>query len=578
MYSKYLKVFSLYFIVLCINSPVDIFGAEISPKLKQEISQGNVKVAIDSCAEALYNSEDQSETAKLNVIMSMLLLLDLNPHATDRLSTIQSFMMNKNHDESNAKTILGYLSKQFSGNKLIAQMKTADNNWQATALVARYIRILNELGVKPKLLNQCIVNYMAISDKLQPGDWGNIWKKRVILWHNSLQNSENNTSGLEPLIAKAKEDMLSGPIKEQLTEINTIINDLLLTKKLSATKNANRALIALGAARKSSENLSYAMLLDYLGGGKVTTQELFKTTMNHNDFLLITAVAFFVKKLSDAKPGELSKSELITYLNNYTKNSNNSQQELVLKWRPTVEKWKRWCEADFPYSSSLKPLLATHSKAMLAKNRDQAVQKEALAVYSKLSRMTSLNRVSINDYKKMRVIFKNRPHPASMEFTSSAMKGYVASLPVDVQNGEWYRIRYMHSFKKNMIDNLNFSQYRGAIKIKSRSVNGTVLKADTNAITIKSSYGTKKYKWEDIQPEQYIKFSLDYIKNNKGTKVHGKENIFSTGEADMDKAKAYRMLAIFCDWYGKYPEALNYGKKSDSYPSSKNAACKLLLQ
>ena len=580
MYNKYVKLFLLSLIAWCVSTPVVTFGETISPNIQREIEQGNIKEAIDSCAETLYTSDNESENAKLNVIISMLLLLDQNPNATDRLNAIQNFMLDKSDpDEKNARTLLGYLGKQISGNKLIEQMRQADPNWQATALVARYIRILKELGVKPKLLNQCIIKYMEISDKLQPEDWGNIWKKRMIFWHNSLQNKDENMSGLEPLIAKAKEDALNGPLKEQLAEINKIIIELLQNKKITATKDAKRALVILGPPKRDPANIPYAKLLDYLGGAQITPKELFQSTIQHPDFFLLTTIAVVVKKMSDAKPGDISKSELITYLDNYDKNINNTQQELVLKWQPLVKKWEKWCSADFPYSPSLKPLTAAHSRAIAVKNKEKLARQAALAVYSKLKMSQSLNRVSMNDYKKMRVLFSNRPHPASMEFTNTSMKDYVSSLPLELQQGEWSRIRYMNVFKKNMIDNLNFSQYHGSIRLKSRSITGKVLKADNNFITIKSSYGTKKYKWGDIKPDQYITFTENYIKNNIGGKVRGKDNMFSSMEATGKVlAKEYRMLAIFCDWYGKYPEALKFGKKADTYPSSRGATCKLLLQ
>lgn len=579
MYKTSIKLFLLSLIASCIAIPATIYGAVLPPHLSQEISHGDIKSAIESCSKILYTTGDKSEVAKVNAIMSILLLLDMNPAAQTRLTILPAFMLdNQNPDEKSAKVVINYLGKQFSGTKLLEQMKSADPNWQATALAARYIRILNELGVKPKLLNQCILQYMKISDQLQPNDWGNIWKKRMVLWHNSLQKKDSNISELEPLIAKAKKEALNGPLREQLSKINTILTYLLQKNKPLAVKTAKKALYTLGTAKNSTENAPYAALLNYLAGSSITPKELFKSTIQHPEFFLMTTIAVPVKKMSDAHPGNISKTELTTYLDNYTKNIGNTEQELVLKWEPLVKKWKAWCSAGFPYSASLKPLTAMHSKALAAKQREQAVLKKSLELYDKLSGNTSLRNVSLNDYKTMRLIFKNRPHPPSMEFTSSEVKGYVASLPVEVQRGEWNRIRYMNAFKKNMMENLNFSQYSGPVKLKTRTVKGKILKADSSAITIKTSFGTKKYKWGDIKPEQYIVFALNNIKNTS-SKVRGRENMFTTDTVNAkEQANAYRLLSVFCDWYGKYPEALNYGKKADSYPYSKDITCKLLLQ
>ena len=580
MYNKFVKLFFVVLSLYCINMPVKLKGATISPKLNQAITKGNIESAKDSCAEILFSTEDPVNSARINVIMSMLLFLNSNPNAIERSSTIRSFMVDKeNTDESSARAVLGYLSKKLSGKKLIDQMKKADPNWQATALVARYIRILNELGVEPKFLNQCIMKYMEVSEKLQPEDWGNVWKSRLVLWHNSLQDKDGDLTGFEPLIVQVKEDVLNGPMKEQLATINKIINNLLQNRKSEAGRDIKKTLVSLGKNKNKPENILFVKLLDYLDGKNIAQQDLFKSTIQQPEFFLLTIIAVVVKKMSDAKLGEIRKAELIAYLDNYEKNMKNSKEKLVLQWQAKVAKWKSWCSKDFPYSPSLKPLLGAHSRAFAIKNREKLAQQAALKLYIKLKKMTSLNRVSMSDYKKVRAIFKERPRPKSMDFSSKSMQPYLISLPPEVVQGESRRLSYMSSFKSLMAKNLNFSQYRGNIKMQKKTIKGTVVKADNNFITIKSSYGTKKYKWGEIKPEQYIVFEENYIKNDVGGKVSGKSNMFTSIDTSKKMlTKEYRMLAIFCDWYGKYPEAIKFAKKADAYQSSKGAACKLLLQ
>ena len=579
-HNKILKVFLLGVLLSVINISSTLYGGAISPELYQTVRKGDLKQAETSCAEALFVSEDQAETAKMNVVMSMLLFLDRNPDAVYRSSVIRSFMADpENSDEKSARAILSYLGRKLSGKSLKKELNDSSQSWKATAMAARYIRILNEKGIDPELLNSCIQQYMAISDELDPGDWGNLWKERLILWHNSLQNPDADTSEFEPLIVKVKEDALNGPIKEQLAMLDKILNDMLQNHKLEAGRKIKKAVVALASEKDKAGSEAYLKLLNYLGGSTTDVKDVYKATMKQPDLFLMTTIAVFVKKLSDAKPGEIYKTAFLSYLDNFIKNVDNSEQESVQQWKPVVEAWKTWCDDDFPFSTSLKPLLANHSRAIVAKKREEEAQKKLIALYNKLKMCRSFSQVSLSDYKKVRTIFKDRPMPDSMDFSRPEVQTYLSSLPQDVQRGESMRIAYMKTFKDNMIKNLNFSQYSGLIKLKKKSIKGKVLKADSKYITVKSRYGTKKYRWSDLKPEQYITFAESYIKNNIGGKVAGRSNIFSSREAtEKVLVKEYRLLALLCDWCGDYSAAVKFGKKADSYSMSKNSARKLLFQ
>ncbi len=580
MNNKMLTIFLMVIFFCCVYMPAKLMGETISPELNQALTKGNIASAMESCAETLYSTDDPTDFARINVIMSMLLFLNRNPDAVDRASTIRNFMVDpESPDENSAKAVLGYLGKQLSGKMLFEQMKQADPNWQATAFVARYIRILNELGLKPKILNQCIMQYMKIAETLQPDEWGNAWKERLILWHNSLQTKDGEIANFEPLICQVIEDELNGPIKEQLMTINTILNNMLQNRKHEVQRNIKKAFIDLGADKDKAENKPYITLLNYLSGKAINIKDVFQSTITQPDFFLMTTIAAFVKTLADTKPGDIYKSLLLSYLDNYETNMKNSTMESVLNWHPGLEKWKNWCSNDFPDSPSLKPLLRTHCKAFAIKNREELAKKATIKLYNKLKMVKSLSRVSMAEYKKVRAIFKDRPRPESMSFSSQSMQPYLRTLPSEVKQGEGRRLAYMNSFKKLMASNLSFSQYSGSIKMQKKTIKGKVTKADINFITIKSSHGTKKYKWGEIKPEQYIIFQESYINNNIGGKVRGKHNIFSSRSAtDNVLTKEYRYLAIFCDWYGRYPEAIKFAKKADAFASSKGATRKLLLQ
>jgi hypothetical protein len=579
MYNIY---FTIVFFIICLSCTSPAFAQSESPsfhpKLYQAIQQGNIEKGKEYSAEIIFSSEDQAENAKINVIMSILLFLEMNPDATVRsISICDFFDAEASPDEKNAILVLSYLGGKISKKKLTEELKESDPNWQATALTAEYVKILKDTGVDPEKLNACVKKYMEISEGMETDSWGNIWKQRLILWHNSLQGSEETNTPLEPLIAKVKEDMINGPIKEQLTTINNIIAQLLKNHKIEATRDLKKAIILLSPKKNDPQNKPYLNILTYLDGKVENIKDIYKATMQQPDFFLITSVAIFVKKLSAKKPGDLYKKAFLTYLDNFLKNIKNSKQELVQQWKPQVEKWKKWCDTDFPYSTSLEPLLALHSRAIEKQKKKELALKKALMLYEKIKFYRSFSQLSMTEYKKVRELFKDRPHPPGLNFSGPEIKKYMSSLPFELQKGEWRRLAYMRTFKKKMIEHLNFSKYNGYITVKGKKIKGQIFKADENYITVKIRHSKKKYKWEDFPPEQYIMFAESYINRNIGGKG-GSSGFSSKNATDKILTKEYRLLAIACDWYGKYAEAIKFGKKADSFPSAKGAARQLILQ
>jgi hypothetical protein len=580
MYNFYLKITIL---VACLSFTTYASFAQttnLPPKLNKAIQEGNTKKAEEYCAETIFSTESLAEGARANTIMSIILFLEMNPDAESRSASIREFLVDsEDPDEKNATLILSYISGKLSANKLAAAIKESDPNWQATAFAAIYVKYLKDSGVNPEQLNKCVKKYMSISENLESGSWGNTWKNRLITWHNSFQDPTSDTSDLEPLIVKVKEDLLNGPIKDQLATINEVIKELLKNHKIEATRAIKKAITELGSKKNKPENKAYLSILNYLDGKSTKTKDLYQATIKDPELFLITSIAVFTKQLSTAKPGEIYKGAFIAYLKNFSKNIENSKQDLVTEWKPKVEKWEKWCSDDFPLSTSLAPLLALHSRAIAEKNKKALALKDALRLYEKIKFYKSFSQLSMKDYKKVRELFKNRPRPASMDFSTPDIKEYVQSLPMEIQQGEWRRIRYMQVFKKDLVENLNFSHYKGNIKMQKKTVKGKILKADSQYIVIQSKYGKKKYRWGDLKPEQYILFTESYIKNNIGGKVGGRTNVFSSKDATAKVlTKEYRKLAILCDWFGKYSDAIKYGKKADTYPQSKGATRQLLLQ
>ena len=551
-------------------------------KLDRAIRDGNATKASELCSEVAFSAETPAEGARANAIMSILLFLNLDPDAESRAKSIGDFFIGTNNkDEKAAAQILDFLAGKISDRKLYKAIKGCSPDWKATAFIAMYVKTLHDSGIQPAKLNAYVKAYMAISKKMGSNSWGNVWMKRLVKWHNSLQNPLERADGLEKLIVNVREEATAPPIKKQLTTLNKIFNLLLKGDKNSAMTAIKKA----SAGTEARKSRPYAQILAYLSGELNDTSDIYDSCSKNPELYLMTSLAAFLKNLTNSKPGDLQKNVLLSYLNKYSKNVSKAHQQDATKWKDTVENWKQWCSSNFPDSSELPPLLATHSKAIVDMKQIVAKHSNALKLYNKIRNVRNLNRISMKDFKEERQMYQARPRPASLDFSSNEVKRYIATLPREVQRGEWHRFVYVRTFKANLIQDLNFSQYKGTIRVKDQSsgeknitsYKAQVIEANENYITIKVGHSKKRLKWSSLPVGQLITFASSYIRNNIGGK-NARSNIFSSTTAtEKALSKEYRNLALFCDWYEKYNRALMFAKQADALKYDNGTTRQLLL-
>ena len=568
----------------------DILHAQtnsLPPKLDSMIRAGNSVKASELCSEAAFSAETAAEGARINTIMSILLFLNLDPDAKSRATSIGDFFVGSDDtDEKAAALILDFLAGKISDRKLYKAIQDSSPDWIATAAIAMYVKTLHSSGIQPPQLNAYVKAYIEASKKLERDSWGNVWKERLAKWHNSLQDPHADIPGLEKLIVKVRKEAAIGPIKKQLATLNKIFNDFLQGNKSSAMSAIKKASYKIKAKKNKPDILPYALILDYLSGKSNNLQGMYKACSNNPDLFIMAAIAAFIRNLTDSTPGDLQKNILIAHLTNYLNNSSNANQKHAIKWKSTVEKWKTWCSSDFPPSSKLPPLLANHSNAIAAMKQKMLKREALLKLYYKIRKIKQLKRVSLSEFKKERHIYQNRPRPDSLTFSSSKVQKYITALPYEVQQSEWRRFAYVKIFKANLIKNLNFSQYKGNISIKQKGADGVnitsyraqVIEANDKYIKLKIGRSKRSLRWSSFPIAQIITFASSYVNNNIGGR-DGRSGIFSSREAT-EKAlvKEYRTLALFCDWYGKYNEALKYAKQADALKYDKGNTRLLLLQ
>ena len=532
-------------------------------ELARLIDAGDTVAAGNICAETVISAENIQDSAMANITIALLSSLDMDPEAAEKAETISMFLADSEDPaEHSAGVILAFLAGKLSSDALNKQLADAPDDFKAVAAVAEYIRIIRDQGVMPTRLNTCVKQYIATTKQLPNGSWPLLWRKRIAVWHNALQGIQDKDAVIEKLVAKVIDDALSAPARKQIDALNSLISMMLQNKQASAiqTKIRKAAEICKGGQVKP-----FTAILDYLSGKNKSVRTVYKETRSAPEFFLLASVAAFTKELYAAEKGKLQQEMLSAYLDNFTDNAGNTEQKNVLKWKIRVAAWQKWCSTGFHAAPGLEPLLLAHSKAIAEREKEKRLLAERLKLYEKLKNAGSLHKISVNDYKTMRQLFKDRPELPGLNFRDKSLNTYLNHLPFELQQGEWGRIRYLQTFKSNMIKNLVFSQFSGNIKLKKGTVKGQVLKADDQYITIKTSR-KKNYKWSEIAPEQYVVFAESYVKNNIGGKVKGRQNIFSSKNAtNQAVSKEYRLLAVFCDWYGLYHAALKFAAKAESF-------------
>jgi tetratricopeptide (TPR) repeat protein len=343
---------------------------------------------------------------------------------------------------------------------------------------------------------------------------------------------------------------------EKLDAVNKIIGMYLAGDTASAKETAMEAADKY-LVDDSKANDPAVMVLDYLSGNATITVKLLAVGTEKTPGLwALASIAMFVRKVSE---GNSDAFELENNLQNYLTNFPKIKSAEIKKWKPQVELWEKWCKGEFAPVKGLEPLFmkkCRSGEAVLAGN---------------------INDISLEDFEKSRAAFAKRPKPNGMDFDRDVMVKYRESLKFEnLQRAEVRRYNYIKDMKEYLVRIFERNPYSGRIQLRRSTVNGTVSMANHNVFLIRSQ-GKKKsksYKWQELKFDQYIEF-FKYFANQRINKVAG--NI-TKEQRYHDAAVDYLHLAVLCDWFGRYEEALTYARKAIKLdPSIYDLANKMMM-
>lgn len=300
------------------------------------------------------------------------------------------------------------------------------------------------------------------------------------------------------------------------------------------------------------------LLLKYLGNASDAKEwHIYFAAEKEPSILPFVSLCVFVRKAAMEK--ELDALDLEICINNYLTDAKTSRTKETDTWNAKAELWKKWAAGNMKCVDGLPPLL------------DRKSRKFGTSGTAK-SPSADFYNMPLNDFKESRKVFSARPRPASMNFDPKTLQKYIDTLPSkELKAAEVRRCNYLNKTKNYIIRLLERSPYTGEIKLKNESFRGTVTMANENVLRMSNgnSQKNRNCKWDDLAFEQYINFFNFY--GNQRAEISG--GSVSQEESKRFAAEDFLLLAVLCDWYGKYDDAIKYLKKAiDLSPQIKEEA------
>jgi hypothetical protein len=561
------KVFKLvFFSLFCLLFfPVKMSAENVmlSEALKAA-DDGDVKTLVTKCGTIVTGDADAATLAKAYTLLAIGYTLDAGNDAKDRCSGLIDLLPDE-ISNTPALPIIRLLAGEIKISDLNKKATGFSQDWKAVASICMYLRAVRDKSKIKKLYSYC-KKYQDSIIGLPNKDWAVVWNQRLVKWQRWMQSGKGEKEKLEKLITtngvKQKVKSVKDDQQKRFEAVSNVI-------KLYLQNNIGKA---KGVAVKEKTTFSGTyepvyVVLDYLSGNKlVTPEKIFEKTKSNASMWALATVAMFAKSLADSK--EPNKQQLYYYIDNYDGNYKFLKKTpQIAVWKPSIDRWRRWCDSGFQKAADLEPLLLAKSK-----------KADLIAKKSEVKDITTITLEEFSDGRGE--IYKGRQKPASMNFDDNIFKKRLASLPKNLQKNEKLRYTTVKDIKPYIVRVLERSPYpKGLLTKRKRMRSGVVYMANENVLRYKKSTKAKKgksYKWGDLIFDQYPAFMEYFAKRRLG--ITGAGNV-SKKKFKKDAATEYLGMAILCDWFGRYDDALKHAQKAVKiYPAMNERVSRMMLE
>ncbi|MBN1864421.1 MAG: hypothetical protein JW808_05935 [Victivallales bacterium] len=526
-------------------------------------AKGDVSGLISRSGELFADDIDDQTMQKVYVLLALGYTLEGNDDAAERCAGLLD-LFPEEFDSTPSAAIIGFLAGKVKEKDLVVKASSAPDDWRAVASVARYLDgVRSKKGIRE--LYSVTQGYKDAIARLPLDSWALVWDKRLPKWHGYIQAGRGEAEDLEPLIAANRPAM---PKEQQddsdkhAATINAIISLYLQNEPEKAKKSAMAAKAAI-----ASKDDPFHVILDYLSGTPMEPALMAETISGSAVNWALGTVAVFARSLSDSEKPD--KQKLYFCIDNFEANFTLlSKNPEVAQWKQSVEKWRKWCDSGFKADACVsgEPLLLARS----LKAGDGGKRREDFK---------DITTVLPDEFKEGRSErYAGRPKPISLDFDDKAFEQYLSSLPENLREGEKLRYSIIKGLKHHMILVMERTPFPNGLITKRGKRNGVVYMANVNVLRLKRSQKSKKgesYKWEDLSFRQYPAFIEYFAKRRLAVSGAGQ---VSREEQMQGAANEYLGLAVLCDWFGQYEDALKYANEAvNTHPDSIKNISRIML-
>ncbi len=564
----YLAFFCLFGLIIAQVS------ADTLTECTELFQKGEFGAGILQCEKIISSSEDMDDaTCKIYVMSAIAYLLEDSQEQQTRISSLNTMLEGSKEDEEPDPSlnfsiaISSFLSGKSDSKALEAGLASAQNDWKAMGLIAKYLVSLKS-GASDTELSEITDAYFASLAGFQTDNWATAWYPRLKQWNRWVIMGQGDKKSLEKLVAEngkeSRKVRQEAGEDEKFAKISSVL-ELYLANEADKAKKLAAASSEEFASKKDEKLQPSIMALEMLAGKKSPSfQELFKLSNKDPQVWALASLSFFVKYASESSRPE--PHLFLQCLDNYKKNCRaGSEKTEVLRWEPRIDVWEKWVEGGFKAQKGLEALLISCSKKSAGK-ASPAPSDSSQAPQASSEGLPALADMTTENFAAMREGgYQKRPRPAGLLFNDDEAKRYVMTLPEPARKPEAERYNKVCKIKGYLVQILERNSYPKGLKVKSGTASGTVSMANENIVILKvGKKKTKRYEWTDLAFEQFEDF-LKYFANQKATTVAG---IVSKDEAKKNAAQDYLLLSLLCDWYARYDKSLEYARKAVSLDPS----------
>jgi serine/threonine protein kinase/DNA-directed RNA polymerase subunit RPC12/RpoP len=327
-------------------------------------------------------------------------------------------------------------------------------------------------------------------------------------------------------------------------------------------------------------------ILRYLSAGPINPSNLRGQMTIEEGLKLVSEVAIFVKETYHRG----DDSSIRTAHRNFSSSASNFSDKYWGKksFINRISLWHDWIFTGKGEPSSLEPLMTAYRKDSTPdSSKGTAVsvtppasdpKPEPDAAGKKHDPSLSLNMLTPEWLQENRKFASSRPKPGDYTFDDTAIQSYLSRLPKEYVKSETMRANQITPLKAHLCATMLHSSYgQTSIKRKTGSpVSGTFM-ANQKYISVLLASGQRlRLGWGEIHFDQFVKFLDHYAKLRSEAESSG--NV-SKAKQKREAAWEFLRIAVLCDWYGNYRDAVFYTRKAVSVDSGiENDAIVIMME